>query len=559
MRWVRVHAHFDVWAANGPAPTFCITSDDDGVAFLEIAKRPELLFRPVSDPSDSWNVFFSATGSNDGTVAATEIPITRGRADYTLPDGVWRNMRRVADGPREGDRLLYYRVKARPRGVTRGWASHSDTDIQNGNAPFIEVVPLSGDLSQSPIEDSAALERLDLFSRLWLSVIQLLGDDPDRQALQRLLAHPTYREQSSPTTRAKVLKLFVICGSRGRQLFPRLLDLRVQTGSNITEPAIFYRDEANEGTMLDHLVNLWDIQLDRRIPIALSEVIYEVMNEAVDPPGQLNQGAAGTCAATSVQTYVALRNPAEYARWCRYILDRRSRHRVRLANGDHMRANPEAFDVATWRNVLGGQLSGNWQMILGRTYSERGIQAALMDYGNYRMRYDPERDRFVNWLGQVSSSGLWEFEISRVIEAVFNEPWKFDFGGGTLNSAPNSNAADNLITHFQGGGLPVIITMLWGTAAHAVLGLRIENNRVIFRNPQYRGNFPTPGLANGTTLNQPTRQVHNVSRAEESMDRAGLRAALRGFCEESSNASDRGYTVAEIPASLHGTVTPTAR
>lgn len=563
MRWVHVHTHFDVWAANGPAPTFCITSDDDGVAFIEIAKTPELLYRPVSDPSDLWNVFFSAEGSSDGSVAATEIRLRQGRADYTLPDAVWQQMRRVALAGNEGDRRLYYRVKARPRNTTsQAWASHTDTDVQTGQVPFLLVEPISGDLSSdAPVDDAAAIAHVDLFTRLWLAVIQLLGrGDRDYHALQTLLAHPTYRDADAEH-RGRVLELFVRSGSHGRRRFEQLLDLRVQTGSNLTTPSLFYRDERNEGTTLDHLLALWDIVLDRRISVALSEVIYEVIQELIDPPGQINQGAAGTCAATSIQCYTVLRNPAEYARWCRYLLDRRQNHQVRLANNEIMRANPEAFDVATWRTMLRRQGRPETTVrreFFGRTYSERAIQAAIMDYANYRHRYDPEQDQYVHWLGQVYGSGLWEFEISRALEGIFNQAWKFDFGGGRLSAPNRARVSRNVMTYLQ-QGLPVVMTLKWGSAAHAVLGLRVENGRVIFRNPQYRGSYPIGGVSDGSSLTQPNRRIHNLARAEESMSLADLQQDLRGFCHESSNRSDQGFTRAEIPDHLRHTVRPTAR
>ncbi len=536
MRWVRVHSHFDVWASNGPAPTFCITSDNDGEAFLEIAKYPELLFRPVSDPSDMWNCFFTHTGSNDGSVAATTITITGGHAEYTLPDAVWAQMKNVAGESTRG--ALYYRVKARPTGSSsEGYTSHTDTACQDRNVPSIEITPVAG-TPTAAFDDSEALGHLTSWEQMFIFLFPLMGDDPEHRALQTMVAHPVYRDQSSSRIRAKMLQLFIRSGGEGRQLFERLLDLRVAVGSSaggghMTEPALFWRDERSEGTTLDHLLALWDVQLDPRVPLLPSKVIFEAIVELIDPPGQINQGAAGTCAATSIQTYTALRNPAEYARWCRYILDRRQNHTVTLANGGTMRANPEAFDVATWRTTQPAA-GANWQLVIGRTYSERGIQAALMQYAHTGAgSYDPERDSFVTWLGTALGSGLQLPEVKRALDAIFNQSWTWDFGGGTSASAPNAGAATNVMSHFQNHGLPVYISILWGTGGHGVLGLRVENNRLIFRNPQYRGSYP-PSAAhvNGAAMVSPTRTIHNVSRSEESMDLAGLQAAIRGFCHE---------------------------
>jgi hypothetical protein len=567
MQWVRVHSHFDLWAEIGPPPSFSITSDDDGEAFIEIAKTRELLIHPYSDPGDPWNVFFSAEGSNDRSVGPVPIQISGGKAVYTLPDAVWRHMREVMNVP-SSDQCLYYRVKARPAGAgSGGWASHTDTDVQSRRSPYIQVVPLSGDIySDTPINDAEAIGHLNIFFKIMLALIQLpSGNSAERQALARLLNHPTYAEQRSSAIRAKVLELFIQCGGSGRQVFERLLDLQVpvgtrQDGSYMTTPALYYRDERNEGTTLEHLLALWNIQLDPRIPISLSDVIFEAIVELIDPPGQINQGMAGTCAATSIQCYTAWRNPAEYARWCRYLMDRGQNHRVQLAkNGTYIRANPEAFDVETWENVWkrlhpGTPAPASWEGLYGRTYIERGIQAAIMDYANFRYTYNPEQDTFDFWIFTVEESGLWEFEISRTIESIFDQPWKFAFGGGDVNNDTNPTAANNLFSYFEGFGLPVIITMKWDKGAHAVLGLRIENNRMIFRNTQYRGSYPPPNYIIGN----PKRKVHNLGRAEESMDLTELRAAIRGYCMESSSESDRGYTIAEIPNSLRRTVSPTA-
>ena len=154
MRWVRVHSHFDIWAANGPAPTLCITSDDDGEAFIEIAKQPELLSHPYSDPNEPWNCFFSNLGSNDGTVATATIQLNGGRADYTLPNTVWQNMSQVANAA-AGQRLLYYRVRSRPRGTTsEAYVSHSDTDVAERRIPYLQVLPLTGDLRRNADEET---------------------------------------------------------------------------------------------------------------------------------------------------------------------------------------------------------------------------------------------------------------------------------------------------------------------------------------------------------------------------------------------------------------------
>lgn len=524
MRWVRVHSDYDYWPSNGPAPTFCITSDDDGEAFLEIAKTRELLIHPYSDPNDPWNCFFTQTGSNDGSVAATTIQITGGRAEYTLPDAVWTQMRNVA-GSAAGE--LFYRVKARPgSSSSEAYASHGDTAVQNREVPSIQVVPVRGTPEVSVFSDTAAIAFLSAWEQLMLAIIPLMGaNDAEYIGLQKLLAHQVYTGQNSPRVRAKVLQLFVKSSGAARQLFERLLDIRVAVGSSadggyMTEPALYYRDERGEGTTLDHLLALYDVQLDPRVLVSRSDVILDVIVELIDPPGQMNQGAAGTCAATTVQTYVAIRNPAEYARWCRYILDRRQSHTVTLANGGSMRANPEAFDQATHVAIEPGA-AGRRRQLLTRTYSERGVQAAVMQYAS-GSNYDPEHDNFGS--GVLGDSGLTDPQVERILEHTFNQPWTID---------SSANVRQNLMDHFQNWGLPVVMGFSnWDSFGHAVLGLRVENGRVIFRNPQYRGSYPplNPAThrpyADGEVAADPTRTIHDVSRSEESMDLAELQAAV---------------------------------
>jgi hypothetical protein len=548
MATARVAAVMPVFATSGPPPKFRITFDaGQADVNIEIAKAPNYLAAPVSDATDPWTQFDSMGGKPSNGVAAQTLRInTEGWVDYTLPQQAW-------DGLKRNARYLYYRVRIRD-GSGQVWLSHTDEECQTGHCPTLGLLtPPSGPAQNAP--QSAVTDLMTLWDRLFLAVLTVIPEEAAR--LGRVIAHPTYTGASN-ADRASILTVFVRCGYNGRGIFDALLALQVTIGSNVQRAALMHRDERNEGRMLDHLLALSEAPLHADVTSPTSEILYDLMFEIIDP-GALNQGYAGSCAATSAQIYVNQRNPAEIARWGRYLLDRRHL-RVRLANQDYMRTQPIAFRRATWLRLPVAQRTNSNISLLTRTYSERAIQCALMDYGNYRHRYNPERDQFRNALGTWLGSGLWCFEITRLFEGIFNEPWVWNFGGGSWD-APNSTAATTGLMQALRSPDPCLMVMRWGSSngSHAVVGQRIQRvdgtDRVIFRNPQYRGRFPA--YATASTHTQPTRRSHDAARAEESMDQAGLNAALIGYMTLTSQSTERGFRLSEIPGHLQSTVTPT--
>jgi hypothetical protein len=537
MRWVRVRAEFPRYAAGGPPPTFDITSDDDGVANVEVATRPELLVTPMSSNPP---VFFSSTaGSPADGVDGVDVPIRDGRGVYELPAATW-----AAFTPHTQE--LWFRVVAstQPTGAPV-FASHGDEDCRRGLAGRLDILPMSSAGPVDPIViDPRALDAMPAAQR---RLVRAIVDTP-RLTDHRLLAEVTAHEVFTDATvaqQAGILDLFARTNTPGRDLVEKLLDRRVQLASNSTEPALFVRDQRNEGTTLDHLLALHEARFHRRVRCRRAHIVFEVMRELVDPGLEINQGNVGTCTVTSVQAYTAERNPAELARWLRHLFDARSLHQCRLAREGTLRLNPRAFSQTSWNNPF-----------FERSYSERVLQAALMDYGNFRQRYDPAKDEFTDWTNHVAQGGLWYFEITRIVESAFSQPFAWDFGGGSASNPVGAAATDRIFTHFSGGGLPVILVTRWGTGAHAVIGLRTDGDRLIFRNPQYRGEQPT--AATGTALSNPPRLVHAANRAEESIRKADLATWMIGFCHESGRTSDFGYPAAEIPSHLQATVQPTA-
>jgi hypothetical protein len=537
MRWVRVRAEFPRYAGGGPAPSFDITSDDDGFANVEVAVRPEQLVAPIS--SNPPEFFSSAAGSAEPSVAAATVRIVNGRATYDLPEAMWSIFARSTP-------VLWYRVVASTQAAgTPVVASHGDEDCLRGIAGSIEVPQMIGPVPAGPVTiPPPALEKVpDRRRRVLQGIVDVPGT-ADRRLLAEVVAHPAFVAAPSDQ-QAGVLDLFARSNTPGREMVEQLLDGGVEVGSKLVESRLFVRDERNEGTTLDHLLALHDARFHRRVRASRAEIVAEAMRELVDPGLQINQGDAETCTVTSVMAYAVVRNPAEVARWFRHLFDANSRHRCTLAKGGVLRLNTRAFSATSW------------EPFLLRSYTERVVQAALMDFGNFRQRYDPQKDSFIDWAGKAVGSGLWEFEMTHIVENAFNQPVRWDFGGGT-RSAPNRvAAADALVAHLRNGGLPVILVTRWGTnGAHATVALRVEGNDVIIRNPQYRGAHPAK--PDGTPQANPPRRILRAHRAEEAIAHADLRTWIIGYCAESGSSTDFGYTAAEIPSHLQSAVTPTA-
>ena len=78
---------------------------------------------------------------------------------------------------------------------------------------------------------------------------------------------------------------------------------------------------------------------------------------------------------------------------------------------------------------------------------------------------------------------------------------------------------------------PVVISMTWGTAGHAVEITDVRDGKVFYRNPWGGGNVGPTGQVYGTQPNNgpggPLRKTENGAAAIESMALDDFKAALR--------------------------------
>ncbi|KAF0244838.1 MAG: hypothetical protein FD180_2140 [Planctomycetota bacterium] len=174
------------------------------------------------------------------------------------------------------------------------------------------------------------------------------------------------------------------------------------------------RDSVGQGTVYDHLGTLASQVivpgLDRR------ELVRGVLRELLDP-GHVDQKSWSTCAAATVQLWLALREPSEYARLVAGLASYNGR--VHLAGGPFLQRHGES--------VRPDQS--------GRTPSSRLLQSAFMDFANGDDRYSNATDQSTRDEGPAYA-GLYPDQFDVLIEAVTARLWDtLEVGSGNCADA----------------------------------------------------------------------------------------------------------------------------
>lgn len=181
-------------------------------------------------------------------------------------------------------------------------------------------------------------------------------------------------------------------------------------------------------------------------------------------PERIEQHSKGTCAPTTVQIVLALRDPVKYAQIVASL------------------AGPDG-------KVPAGTLGGNAGMERetdtikddrsGRSLSSRLIQPAFMEYGNGPHIYDNAKDR--NSDGKTEYSGLDEHGSIRLLDALFGKgayslrfvhPNPEPYWEGFVKPEVLMNELDKALTH----GAPVPVGLRWGESGHKVLLTRLDKS-----------------------------------------------------------------------------------
>jgi len=561
MDWVRIHPFIERWPGGGPPPTFNIAADENGAVVVELAWDPQALLAPASYSNAlryySTDVAFNAAITNDDgsnrniSAPAQNIQLVDNRVTWTMPQALWdgylqeslKSLSTPARTTFSGN--IYYRVRATaPGGQTRVWPS---SDLLRGTnasaAPHIGVLTISATPSSQVIPDQAAVQAMggipfsptfwgDLLLRLWRSLPE---SNADRTALAAIFAHEAFRN-AGVATRADLLKLWLFCDAQSaRSRIPRLLDRRAVVGSGVTQPIIMKTDLSGGRTLIRNLLDLLFITPHPSLAAVRTngQLLEDVFREILDPNGQINQGAAGTCAPTSFQTLLITVNPAEYARLQKGLLS--SAASSTLANGSAISVPQGVFAAASAAGISG-------PAFLLRTYSELAFQTAILKYaqGSRFPAFTGTPQNINNILQATITAGLTTSEMERGLTGIFNV--RFTTNSVTFPRQPadagwvsaQRQIRDTFLRDLPGRQQQMILAMWWGApnpGGHAVMAVRREtaSSRVFYKNPQYPGSTPLPGATQGGTAANPPRRYEDPTQSLESITESDLATWIMSY------------------------------
>ncbi|MBO9541275.1 hypothetical protein J7643_11860 [bacterium] len=255
----------------------------------------------------------------------------------------------------------------------------------------------------------------------------------------------------------------------------------------------------------DRLLTHLDRLASQALPKGLSraDVLGSLIVQAQDP-GTISQGARGTCTVTTAEYMIAKQSPAEYAR---VVADLASASgQVTLASG---------AKISRAAGTLADDDSG-------RTAASRLFEAAMMEYGNGPLSYSNEKDQHGIAGASVIPGGLPAFATTRVLSAVLNANYE------THTTLLGRDRLMNTLKDALAKGQMVPVGMDWKgstekkRSGHEVLVLKIENDRVYYRNP-WGETYPPGTETDGKT--SPKRRIEDRSGVE-SMTLSDFRSRL---------------------------------
>ncbi|HEY9897877.1 MAG TPA: hypothetical protein V6D00_01735 [Pantanalinema sp.] len=244
----------------------------------------------------------------------------------------------------------------------------------------------------------------------------------------------------------------------------------------------------------DRLLTHLDRLSTQALPAGLSraELLGGLITQAQDP-GTISQGDRGTCTVTTAEYMLASKSPAEYARVVSDLST--TGGQVTLASG--AKAHRIASSLKTDDS--------------GRTSASRLFEAAMMEYGNGPLSYSNETDKHGIAGASFLSGGLTPLSTTRVLSAALGEDYD------TRTTLLGRDRLMRSLKDALAEGQTVPIGMDWRgstekkRSGHEVLVLKIEDDRVYYRNPW--GQTHSPGFeTDGKT--SPKRRIEDQSGVE---------------------------------------------
>ncbi|HEY9897864.1 MAG TPA: hypothetical protein V6D00_01670, partial [Pantanalinema sp.] len=238
------------------------------------------------------------------------------------------------------------------------------------------------------------------------------------------------------------------------------------------------KDLSGKATTLDHLYDMAEKGVDsrmQRLGISTAEILANAVQE-LDQPGIIHQSDRGTCAATTVQYYMASNHPAEYAKLVSGLV---CDGEAPMASGNKLVLDPGSISRDT----------------SSRNHVDRMFQTAMMDrseLGDYNNATDRHSD---------GSAGMTQNDVTRLMNDATNGK-----DGNFQTVQGNSDAIIKRIAQSTARGVEVPVGMKWAVsgmhAGHEMLVTKIEGDKVYLRNPWGKDE-------RGSTAMGPQRQVLN--------------------------------------------------
>jgi hypothetical protein len=567
MTWVRIHPFLGTWPGGGGPPAFDISADENGTAAVELAWDPQALLAPASYPDPlryyASDVPFNADVTADNGSARTirlpaqRIELNGNRATWAIPADLWEGYvqetlktLRTPPGSRFS-RNLYYRVRFTPPGASSATVWPTDAVLDGPDAeraPHIGILPFSATPSSQVVPDTAAVAATGgiplVAPSLWADVITSLWrnlpeSDSARAALAAIFTHDSFLA-ADLQTRAALLKLWLFAGPTVRPRLPQLLDRQAVVGSGITMPILSKTALRGGRTLAQLLLDLLAITPHKDLlhVQAKEQLLDDVITEILDPNGQVNQGAAGTCSPTAIQTLLLTVNPAEYVRLQLGLLS--DTGSAVLAGGATVTVPPAIFQAMRYVTPSGGALAP----FLLRSNSELAFQAAILKYaqGSRFPALTGTPESIKRAFEATISGGLLNAETKRALDGLFGVTFttnevSFPYQPGQPGWQAGQRAVrDRLLADLPERQQQIVFAMFWGQpagtpngGAHAVLGVRHDGGRVFYKNPQYAGSSPPGWIVRGAPAANPPRRWDDPTQSLESIADGDLATWIFGY------------------------------
>jgi hypothetical protein len=559
MDWVRIHPMIQNWPGGGSPPTFDISADENGNVTVELAWDPQALAAPSTGyaplryytSGSAANITYTDDGGTSRSISipAQTIQLSNNRASWSIPADLWdgyvqESLKTLRTPPSTTfARNLYYRVRATAPGAAQAriWPGDSVlTSKDSSAAPHIGILPISASPSSQVVPDQAAVAAMGgiiLFPNLWGDSLlwlwhHLPESDLNRQALVRIFAHQDF-QAASLATRVAMLKLWLFAGPTARTRVSELLDRRAVVGSNLTMPIISKVDLRGGRTLAENLIALLNVTPHPDLVNVTSkeQLLDDVITEILNPNGQINQGAAGTCSPTSIQTLMITVNPAEYARLQIGWLT--STGQASLANGSVADLPAGVLKISNYATV---PTSG----FLMRTFSELAFQSAVLKFAQ-GSSFPPltGTPANINQIFQATiAGGLASDQTKRALDGLFGVNFTTHYISLPANSAdPTWMTAqlairDSFVQDLPAHQQQMILGVFWSQPyqfGHAVMAVRRDGGRIFFKNPQYAGSNPQPGIVQGGLNTNPPRRYEDPTQSLESISEADLATWIKGY------------------------------